>query len=377
MDRIMDSQITNYENNSFFPPRPIMFIPFNNGEVTCRYCKGSYSTTILFNQKFCKSCLLLYFKYTANNDLDILIVTSGFNNNCSKHKGIFPIFTQNIQEWCNSCSTILYFKQIVTNNRFGRFTNLMYSSTYKQIFIEYFESRKCNLCGMKSYDQINISNIEFKLCSNCYQISSGWIESTLTKTTVPILYLPWWDTNNQCIACNQFLSISVDCQKWCSKCFIIYVGCKYCLTTNIIFGITDHSQCRRCKKIEKVTPTIINANEINIYSINEVLSYIRHVITFDNYNQIANFLNNININISQLNKYDLLVEKIFYNSRINQLKIKEIPYSQVTKLKPIAEGGFGVIYKANWLGDNVVIKKFNNSQNISKYFLNEVIDFIL
>ena len=64
-----------------------------------------------------------------------------------------------------------------------------------------------------------------------------------------------------------------------------------------------------------------------------------------------------------------------------------IPYSQITNCKKIAEGGFGIIYKAIWINASsryddflrireknktVAIKRFLNSQNISKYFLNEV-----
>ena len=54
-------------------------------------------------------------------------------------------------------------------------------------------------------------------------------------------------------------------------------------------------------------------------------------------------------------------------------KIKWIPYSQITDLKEIAEGGFGIVYKAINNGKVVAIKKLSNSQNSSKYFLNEVI----
>ncbi len=59
--------------------------------------------------------------------------------------------------------------------------------------------------------------------------------------------------------------------------------------------------------------------------------------------------------------------------------IEWIPYSQITSLTKIAEGGFGVVYKAIRLNPNsnrneiVAIKRFFNSQNTSKHFLNEVI----
>src|SRR2546430_13669285 len=90
--------------------------------------------------------------------------------------------------------------------------------------------------------------VKFKLCSDCYFTSSGWVDSYLTRKS-PILYLPWWDSSNECIVCNQSLKSISDCQKWCSHCFVIYTGCRYCLTTNIIFGITKESSCRKCKRI--------------------------------------------------------------------------------------------------------------------------------
>ena len=62
----MNLTITNNEN-PFDPtpklkssPVPILFIPFNNNESKCNYCKNKYSITILFNQKYCKNCLLQY-----------------------------------------------------------------------------------------------------------------------------------------------------------------------------------------------------------------------------------------------------------------------------------------------------------------------------
>jgi serine/threonine protein kinase len=61
------------------------------------------------------------------------------------------------------------------------------------------------------------------------------------------------------------------------------------------------------------------------------------------------------------------------NDLFSKLKIEWIPYSQITDLKEIAEGGFGIVYKALNNGKVVAIKKLSNSQNSSKYFLNEVI----
>src|SRR5581483_10464138 len=89
-----------------------------------------------------------------------------------------------------------------------------------------------------NYLQIYGDSFEFLLNKRSilnYQISSGWVESIQTEKSIPILYLPWWDSYNKCIACDQILEFNSDCQKWCPHCIIIYTGCRYCLTTNIIF----------------------------------------------------------------------------------------------------------------------------------------------
>uniref|UniRef100_U9V5S8 Protein kinase domain-containing protein n=1 Tax=Rhizophagus irregularis (strain DAOM 181602 / DAOM 197198 / MUCL 43194) TaxID=747089 RepID=U9V5S8_RHIID len=63
-----------------------------------------------------------------------------------------------------------------------------------------------------------------------------------------------------------------------------------------------------------------------------------------------------------------------------------IPYSQFTNVEEIARGGFGIIYLATWLdgsikvsydrerssNETVILKRFKNSQDISRYFLNEL-----
>jgi serine/threonine protein kinase len=58
-----------------------------------------------------------------------------------------------------------------------------------------------------------------------------------------------------------------------------------------------------------------------------------------------------------------------------------IPYSRIRNVNEIAKGGFGTIYCADWIIDkhynkvSVVLKRFENSQNFSRYFLSEVIIF--
>ena len=46
---------------------------------------------------------------------------------------------------------------------------------------------------------------------------------------------------------------------------------------------------------------------------------------------------------------------------------------EIKNLEEIAEGGFGIVYKATLDYRTVAVKRFLKSQNINKYFLNEVI----
>jgi len=55
--------------------------------------------------------------------------------------------------------------------------------------------------------------------------------------------------------------------------------------------------------------------------------------------------------------------------------MKFVPYGQFENIEFIAEGGFSKIYKATWISgecQHVVLKKLNNSKNITSKELNEV-----
>jgi hypothetical protein len=121
------------------------------------------------------------------------------------------------------------------------------------------------------------------MCSDCYLISSGWVESTFTNKSIPILYLPWWDAFSKSRVCNHSLKFVNCCQKWCSDCFIVYVGCRYCLTTNIIFGITDQTQCKKCKRVSKIDIDVKNVSSGN-HKIDEFLVSTRTNIDNTNIN---------------------------------------------------------------------------------------------
>jgi hypothetical protein len=171
------------------------------------------------------------------------------------------------------------------------------------------------------------------------------------------LYLSWWDNFDECVVCLKELEYmyheSVS-QKWCSRCIIIYTGCRYCLTTNVIFGITNRSQCINCKRT-----SFINIDNTNISSENCTID--DSLLIFKK---------------SDANLKLLRIIRKYYSNKVKCL-IEWIPHSQFKDLRKIAEGGFSEIYKATWLdgikNTDVALKKLLNSQNFNKYFFNEVI----
>jgi hypothetical protein len=153
----------------------------------------------------------------------------------------------------------------------------------------------------------------------------------------------------------------------------MHSGCRYCLTTNIIFGITGQSQCKKCKR--SVTIDITKHSSGNC-----VIDELLPCSIFDDTQQrlIADYMNTYGANFTPFKVYEFIENNI---STFLCNAIKWIPYSQIKNLSKIGEGGFSTIYKATWSNDtkNIVIavKKLHKSQNISKHFLNEVISNII
>ncbi|EXX79168.1 hypothetical protein RirG_008250 [Rhizophagus irregularis DAOM 197198w] len=83
-------------------------------------------------------------------------------------------------------------------------------------------------------------------------------------------------------------------------------------------------------------------------------------------------MNNSDKNSNPLNVYNFIEHKLI---NFNYKRTMEwIPYSQINNLEKIAEGGFGIIYKAIWLNKtSVAVKRFSKSHIIN--FLNEVINY--
>ncbi|UZO14543.1 uncharacterized protein OCT59_005999 [Rhizophagus irregularis] len=251
------------------------------------------------------------------------------------------------------------------------------------------ESEKyCKQCGKSLYQETNnYDYYEVKMCSDCYLISSECIESTLTKKPTTILYLPWWLNINRCNSCNMPLKFTSDRQKYCENCFTFYIGCRYCLTTNIVFGITSQSQCKKCKRVSSIIFDITKISSGNS-DLDDFLDNSRLEI----YNQLklTEFTDKIKniVNYFIPNKLFSSIYENFscFNSKVG-ISMEWISYSQFINVKEIARGGFGIIYLATWLDgsiednyynrvrhgcETVILKKFKNSQDISKYFLNEL-----
>src|SRR5579859_1749593 len=56
------------------------------------------------------------------------------------------------------------------------------------------------------------------------------------------------------ITCHRFQK----CQKYCENCQIYFIECRYCLTTIIIFGLTNQFQCKKCKRVMTIIFNITN-----------------------------------------------------------------------------------------------------------------------
>ena len=130
------------------------------------------------------------------------------------------------------------------------------------------------------------------------------------------------------------------------------------MTTNIILGITNQSQCKKCKEIlnihTDITKGIKKITSGNL-DIDEFLISTRTNI--DGHNQIVDYVNNIDKNSNPLNVYGFIENKL---KNVNSKRIMEwIPHSQITILKQIGKGRYGVVYNAIWLNKtNVAVKSF-------------------
>ncbi|CAB4431018.1 unnamed protein product [Rhizophagus irregularis] len=272
---------------------------------------------------------------------------------CNKHEISKTKVQQSIQECCRDCLRILSFKQIEGYFSNGYLDNI--NDFNNKLFRESLDERTV------------------RRCSDCYRISFECVESTLVKKQISILYLPWWCNSYSCINCSSRLIITSDCQKYCENCFISYIGCRYCLTTNIIFGLTGQTQCRKCKRISLIIYSNVD-RDLVIFLLNDIIY--ENYLDFD---YIAKIVNSIDKYLEPNTLlHSIFKKKIVKNDNI--MTFGWIPYSQFKNIEEKTKGGYGIIYKANWrkiwpkYGSyrEVILKRFENSKDNIKYFLNEL-----
>ncbi|UZO14563.1 uncharacterized protein OCT59_006019 [Rhizophagus irregularis] len=315
-------------------PVPINFVSFNNNDIKCFNCGENYLYLFNFHQKYCKKCLLSYLTNITDNNiyLDLYVFTR--NLECSEHEISKTREPQNIQECCRNCLDILCFKQIFIGDFQVSFSYIEHDISFSNII----ESEKdCKLCG-KSLGQR--SGYELKLCSDCYLISSGYVESALTKKpTTPIIYLPWWHNVVHCVVCGKYLTFTSDCQKYCVNCLIFYIGCRYCLTTNIIFGLITQSQCKKCKRIYSIVIIFSGNSELDEF----LLNLFPNANIYDNFEiaELTDKIKNIDKYFlpSEINSNIKFICQNYMNTRPENLidqsekLMKWIPYSQFNNIK--------------------------------------------
>ncbi|PKY19255.1 kinase-like protein [Rhizophagus irregularis] len=211
------------DENSFDPtpklkssPVPIFFVSFNWIDNNCIHCGEQYTRTDIWCQKYCKNCLSCYLTNITDNEIYLDVYLFIKDLECNKHEISKTKVPRNIQECCRNCLEILFFKQII---------NLYSYLDCSDLNTKVIKSEKyCKLCGKLLYQGTDFHIMkEFKLCSDCYLISSGCIESTLTKKLISIIYLPWWENNSYCY-CGEDLVFISNCQKYCENCFIFFIG---------------------------------------------------------------------------------------------------------------------------------------------------------
>ncbi|CAB4403443.1 unnamed protein product [Rhizophagus irregularis] len=354
-------ELVNTNDENFFDPTPrlksspipIKFISFNKYDEKCFNCGEEYIISLLCpDQKYCKKCLSRYINDITDNNTYLDIYCT-IELGCKEHDISKAKVLQNIQKCRGNCLRILCFKQIE-----GRFDNSL-------DFNKVIESENhCKLCGKLLFQGTTDRLI---LCTDCYLISFEWIESTLVKEQILILYLPWWQNCYYCINCNLRLIFTSDCRKYCKKCLITYIGCRYCLMTNLIFGFTGQTQCRKCKRISLI---IYNNEDRDLF-----VSLLSDIYIYDklDFDYIANIAKPIDKYFELSTLFSSIIKKkIVKNDNIKTFGW--IPYSQFKNIKEMTKGGYGIIYKATWSGYNktVILKRFENSKNNNKYFINEL-----
>ncbi len=65
-----------------------------------------------------------------------------------------------------------------------------------------------------------------------------------------------------------------DCKKWCSNCFIIYTGCRYRLTTNVILKLQNEHIVRNKREFSIIITICYTRFKVNNHQISDCINHI-------------------------------------------------------------------------------------------------------
>ncbi len=110
---------------------------------------------------------------------------------------------------------------------------------------------------------------------------------------------PWLDNFDKCLVCKVELNFLSYCQKLCSDCYIIYIRCRYCLTINIIFWLSDQLQCRKCSIVSliEINEFFLSIGSIDSFNVNNntCIDYFDVSNDIDSFN-VSNDIDSFNVN---------------------------------------------------------------------------------
>ncbi|PKY33531.1 hypothetical protein RhiirB3_394879 [Rhizophagus irregularis] len=208
----------------------------------------------------------------------------------------------------------------------------------------------------------------------------------LKSSPIPIEFISFSVLDENCVYCGEkYINALFTSQKYCKKCLSRYIS--DITDNNIYLDVYIYTIDLECSEHEisgaKVPQNIQECcgncviilcfKQINGFSISD-FSLDKNDLTL-----LCNKLSEFENIVKNINKYFVpknILESIFKEKK-RAKPINWIPYSQLKDLKEITKGGYGIIYEATWSNNNnkneiVILKRFENSKSISKYFLNEL-----
>ncbi|GBC14709.2 kinase-like domain-containing protein [Rhizophagus irregularis DAOM 181602=DAOM 197198] len=247
------------------------------------------------------------------------------------------------QHYCKKCLSS-YINDITDNN------------IYLDVYIYTMDLE----CIEHEISRTKVPQIIQECCINCLRILcfkqiDGYISDYGLDRNNLTIYYNVIESEKYCKLCGKSLYQGTDRKimmqsKLCSDCYLISSG----LIESTLFKKQISILCLPwCSDYSGLDDFLLNNI---IYDYLERVEFANSVKIIDKYFVLQNILSSI----------------FKINGSIRT--IRWIPFSQFMNVKEIAKGGYGIIYKATWLSKNetVILKRFENSKNIAKYFLNEL-----